>query len=363
MGRAADVLLSDGSTVHMRQIEPADAAGIVALHSRFSARTRYLRYFSPYPRIPERDLHRFVHVDHHDREAMVVSSGGTLIAVGRYDRLGPDADDAEVAFVVEDAHQGRGIGSVLLEHLAEAARRTGIRRFVAEVLAENGGMLRVFADAGYRIHRALAEGVVHLTFPIAPTEDSLAVQYRREQSTEARSIARLLTPRAVAVYGARRDGEGLGARVLRNLSDFTGPVYVVHAGESLGARRPPAGPVEPVDLAVIAVPAPAVPDAVADAAAAGVAGVVVVSSGFAETGPAGEAAQRALLALCPSAGIRLVGPKCLGLANPGPAAPLNAPLAPAPPPPRPAGVFSQSGALGGALLDTARRRGPGPSTL
>lgn len=84
MAQAADVLLSDGSTVHMRQIEPGDAAAIVALHSRFSARTRYLRYFSPYPRIPERDLHRFVNVDHRDREALVVSSGGNLVAVAGF---------------------------------------------------------------------------------------------------------------------------------------------------------------------------------------------------------------------------------------------------------------------------------------
>jgi acyl-CoA synthetase (NDP forming)/RimJ/RimL family protein N-acetyltransferase len=350
----ADVLLSDGSTVHVRPIRPADAAAIVALHSRFSVRTRYLRYFSPYPRIPERDLERFVNVDHQDREALVVSSGGQLIAVGRYDRLGPGADDAEVAFVVEDAYQGRGIGSVLLEHLADGARAAGIRRFVAEVLPENGNMLRVFADAGYRIHRELAEGVVHLTFPIDPTEDSLAVQYRREQSTEARSIARLLAPRAVAVYGARRDGQGLGAKVLRNLADFAGPVHAVHLGESLALS---------VDLAVIAVPAPAVPDAVADAAAAGVAGVVVVSAGFAETGPAGEAAQRELLASCRSAGLRLVGPNCLGLANTDPAVRLNATLAPALPPRGRAGFFSQSGALGIALLDSARRRGLGLSTF
>src|SRR5215510_9459794 len=134
--RAADVLLSDGATVHLRPIEPEDAEQIVAMHARFSERTRYLRYFSPYPRIPERDLHRFTHVDHHDREAIVVAAGDLLIALGRYDRLGPGSDDAEVAFVVEDAHQGRGIGSVLLEHLADAARAAGIRRFVAEVLAE-----------------------------------------------------------------------------------------------------------------------------------------------------------------------------------------------------------------------------------
>src|SRR5438045_6721897 len=122
MGRAADVLLADGSTVHMRQIEPGDADAIVALHSRFSARTRYLRYFSPYPRIPERDLYRFVHVDHRDREALVVSSGGQLIAVGRCERLGPGADDAEVGFVVEEAYHSRGMGSVLLERREERAR-------------------------------------------------------------------------------------------------------------------------------------------------------------------------------------------------------------------------------------------------
>ena len=148
MEKSADVLLSDGSAAHMRQIRRADASAIVEFHARMSDRTRYLRYFSPYPRIPERDLERFVNVDHHDREAFVIVSGPRIMAVGRYERLGPDSPDAEVAFVVEDAHQGRGIGSVLLEHLAEAARENGITRFVAEVLPQNGGMLRVFGLIG-----------------------------------------------------------------------------------------------------------------------------------------------------------------------------------------------------------------------
>src|SRR3712207_6427958 len=174
--RSADVLLSDGTTVHLRQIRPDDADAIVAMHSRFSERTRYLRYFSPYPRIPERDLHRFVTVDHRDREAFVVVYGDRILAVGRYERLGPDSPDAEVAFVVEDAHQGRGIGSVLLEHLAAAARDVGITRFVAEVLPANGAMLRVFSDAGYQVQRRYGDGVVHLAFPIAPTEESRRVQ-------------------------------------------------------------------------------------------------------------------------------------------------------------------------------------------
>ncbi|MEN3306535.1 MAG: hypothetical protein V7603_2737 [Micromonosporaceae bacterium] len=363
----ADVLLSDGTSAHMRPIRPPDADSIVAMHSRFSERTRYLRYFSPYPRIPERDLARFVNVDHHDREALVIELGDRLIAVGRYDRLGPEADEAEVAFVVEDAYQGKGIGSILLEHLAAAAAGAGLTRFVAEVLPVNGPMLRVFADAGYQVQRQYADGVVHLTFPIAPTEQSLAVQWRREQVTEARSLARLLAPRAVAVYGVRRDGNGIGATLLRHLASFTGPVYPIHRSASTlhGFTAYPRLVDAPgrADLAVVAVPAPAVASTVEDAAAAGVAGLVVVSSGFAEAGPAGSAAQDELLRACRAAGMRLVGPNCLGIANTDPLVRLNATLASALPPGGRIGFFSQSGALGTALLAGAGRRGLGLSSF
>ena len=162
------------------------------------------------------------------------------MAVGRYERLGPDSPDAEVAFVVEDAHQGRGIGSVLLEHLAEAARENGITRFVAEVLPQNGGMLRVFSDFGYQVQRKYADGVVHLSFPIAPTEQSREVQESREQRTEARSIARLLSPRGVAVYGASASGQGIGAAMLGHLRDggYTGAVVPVHPSADRVAGLP-----------------------------------------------------------------------------------------------------------------------------
>jgi GNAT superfamily N-acetyltransferase len=238
--RSADVLLSDGTAVHLRPIRPADAPAIVDLHSRMSDRTRYLRYFSPYPRIPERDLERFVNVDHADREAFVTVTGDRITAVGRYERLGPDSPDAEVAFVVEDAHQGRGIGSVLMEHLAEAARANGISRFVAEVLPQNGGMLRVFSDFGYQVRRRYSDGVVHLSFPIEPTEKSREVQESREQRTEAKSIARLLAPRGVAVYGASTSGQGIGAALLGHLRDggFTGAIVPVHRSAERVAGLP-----------------------------------------------------------------------------------------------------------------------------
>jgi acyl-CoA synthetase (NDP forming)/GNAT superfamily N-acetyltransferase len=359
----ADVLLSDGSAVHMRQIRPEDAAAIVAFHSRMSDRTRYLRYFSPYPRIPDRDLDRFVNVDHRDREAFVIVSGTRIMAVGRYERLGPDSPEAEVAFVVEDAHQGRGIGSVLLEHLAEAARENGITRFVAEVLPQNGGMLRVFSDFGYQVQRQYADGVVHLSFPIAPTEKSREVQESREQRTESRSIARLLSPRAVAVYGASASGQGIGAAMLGHLRDggYTGTIVPVHRSAErvagLPAYRSAVDAGGAVDIALVAVPPEAVEDAVADAAAAGAGGLIVVSAGFPDSG------RRALIEAAHAAGMRVVGPASMGIANTDPSVRLNATLAPRLPAAGRVGFFSQSGALGVALLAEADRRGLGLSSF
>ena len=369
MAKSADVLLSDGSAVHLRQIHAGDAPAIVELHSRMSDRTRYLRYFSPYPRIPERDLERFVNVDHRDREAFVVVGGGRIMAVGRYERLGPESSDAEVAFVVEDAHQGRGIGSVLLEHLAEAARENGISRFVAEVLPQNAAMLRVFGDFGYQVHRSYADGVVHLAFPIATTEKSREVQEIREQRTEARSIARLLSPRGVAVYGASASGQGIGAAMLGHLRDgkYTGAVVPVHRRArrvaGLPAYRSAAEAGVAVDLALVAVPPDAVAGAVADAAAAGAGGLVVVSAGFADAGADGAAAQRALIETAHAAGLRVVGPNSMGIANTDPSVRLNATLAPTLPAAGRVGFFSQSGALGVALLAEADRRGLGLSSF
>ncbi|MGX6602559.1 bifunctional acetate--CoA ligase family protein/GNAT family N-acetyltransferase [Micromonosporaceae bacterium Da 78-11] len=369
MEKSADVLLSDGSAAHLRQIRPEDAPAIVELHSRMSDRTRYLRYFSPYPRIPERDLQRFVNVDHHDREAFVIVAGPRIMAVGRYERLGPDSPEAEVAFVVEDAHQGRGIGSVLLEHLADAARANGLTGFVAEVLPENSSMLRVFSDFGYQVQRKYADGVVHLGFPIAPTEKSREVQESREQRTEAKSIARLLSPRAVAVYGASASGQGIGAAMLGHLRDggYPGAIVPVHRSADrvagLPAYRSAVEAGVTVDLALIAVPPEGVAEAVMDAAASGAGGLVVVSAGFAETGPEGAAAQRALIETAHAAGLRVVGPNSMGVANADPSVRLNATLAPVLPAAGRVGFFSQSGALGVALLAEADRRGLGLSSF
>lgn len=150
----------------MRPVQPGDADAVVALHSRLSGRTRYLRYFWPCPRLAPSDVDRLVSVDHCEREAVVVEMNHRLVAVGQYERLADNGADAEVAMVVEDAYQRRGLGSALLGYLAAAARRQGVRRFVAEVLPDNAGVARALSGAGYRVQRHERSGSLHLTFPI-----------------------------------------------------------------------------------------------------------------------------------------------------------------------------------------------------
>ncbi|TDV40327.1 bifunctional GNAT family N-acetyltransferase/acetate--CoA ligase family protein [Actinophytocola oryzae] len=364
----ADVVLSDGGTVHLRPIVPSDADALLAFHSRMSARTRYLRYFGAYPQIPPRDLERFTTVDHRDRVAFVALLGDDIVAVARYERIdhGPTA---EVAFVVEDRHQSRGLGPIFLEHLAAAARERGIQRFVAEVLAENAAMLGVFRAAGYHVAREIEEGVFHLTFAIDPTDESVAVARSREQAADARSVHNLLHPRSVALIGASTDPDKVGYAVLGNLlrADFAGPVFPVNAEHrAVRGVRAYASVLDipdPVDLAVVAVPAAHMDEVMDACLAKGVKALVVISSGFGESGPAGEGAERRLVTEARAHGMRVVGPNALGVVNTDPAVRLNATLAPVLPGRGRAGFFSQSGALGTAILADAEARGLGLSTF
>ncbi|MBB4904889.1 bifunctional acetate--CoA ligase family protein/GNAT family N-acetyltransferase [Actinophytocola algeriensis] len=364
----ADLVLSDGGTVHLRPIVPSDADALLAFHGRMSERTRYLRYFGAYPQIPPRDLERFTTVDHHDRVAFVALLGDDIVAVARYERIdhGPTA---EVAFVVEDRHQSRGLGPIFLEHLAAAAREVGIERFVAEVLAENSAMLGVFRAAGYQVTREMEEGVFHLEFAIDPTEESVAVARSREQAAEARSVHNLLHPRSVALIGASTDPDKIGYAVLGNLlrADFAGPVFPVNAEHrSVRGVRAYASVLDipdPVDLAVVAVPAEHMDEVMDACLAKGVKALVVIASGFSDAGPAGEGAERRLVTEARAHGMRVVGPNALGVVNTDPAVRLNATLAPKVPGRGRSGFFSQSGALGTAILADAAARGLGLSTF
>jgi len=363
----ADVLLKDGSTAHVRPIRSEDKDLLVDFYSRVSDTSKYYRFFSPMPTLSERDVARFTEVDHVERVAFVILLRGQMIAVGRYDVVKPG--EAEVAFLVQDDHQGRGIAQLLLEHLAQAARERGIERFVAEVLPDNQAMIQTFRDAGYRVVSQYDDGVLSLEFPIDPTDTLVGVMRGREHRAEAASIERFFNPRSVAVIGASRRQDTIGQALVRNLvtGDFTGRVYAVNPSARAVSGMPAYQSVgdipDDVDVAVVAVPSDSVTDVVLDCASKGVHGLVVISSGFAETGEEGRQRQRRLVGLSRSYGLRLIGPNALGIINTDPSVSLNASLAGLMPPRGRAGFFCQSGALGSAILEKVNNRGLGLSTF
>ncbi|MFE8942073.1 GNAT family N-acetyltransferase [Streptomyces sp. NPDC007872] len=384
----ADVVLRDGGTARIRPITADDADRLVSFYEQVSDESKYYRFFAPYPRLSAKDVHRFTHHDFVNRVGLAATVEGEFIATVRYDRIddrglpaSAPADEAEVAFLVQDAHQGRGVASALLEHIAAVARERGIRRFAAEVLPANTKMIKVFTDAGYTQKRSFEDGSVRLHLDLEPTDRSLAVQRAREQRAEARSVQRLLTPASVAVVGAGRAPGGVGRTVLRNLlgAGFTGRVYAVNAAlPETGDGDGDGGPVEldgvpayrsvgavgePVDLAIVAVPAERVPEAVADCGAHGVRGLVVLSAGYAESGPEGRERQRRLVRQARSYGMRIIGPNAFGIINTADDVRLNASLAPQMPAAGRIGLFTQSGAIGIALLAGLHRRGAGLSSF
>lgn len=364
----ADVVLRDGGTAHLRPIHPADADAVQAFHTGQSQKSIYMRFFAFKARLSSKELKRFTEVDYKDRVALVITIGGEILGIGRYDRLA-DPEEAEVAFNIADAHQGRGIGSILLEHLAAAARENGIRKFSAEVLPENRKMLMVFSDAGYDVNRHFDDGVVSLEFNIDPTEKSRAVMESREHRAEARSIQELLAPSSVAVIGASRKWGTVGYQLLEHIVEggFTGPVYAINpealelAGMLSFARLSEVP--DAVRLAIIAVPYEEVPKVVADCAAAGVKGVVVATAGYADDGERGLARQRELVRQARSNGMRVIGPASLGIVNTNPAVSLNASMAPSLPRRGGLGLFSQSAAIGVSLYAASSRRRVGISTF
>ncbi|MFJ8091687.1 bifunctional acetate--CoA ligase family protein/GNAT family N-acetyltransferase [Streptomyces griseofuscus] len=372
----ADVVLRDGGTARIRPITVDDADRLVHFYEQVSDESKYYRFFAPYPRLSAKDVHRFTHHDFVDRVGLAATVGGEFIATVRYDRIGAGgapasgpADEAEVAFLVQDAHQGRGVASALLEHIAAVARERGIRRFAAEVLPANNKMIKVFTDAGYTQKRSFEDGVVRLELDLEPTDRALAVQYAREQRAEARSVQRLLAPGSVAVIGVGRAPGGVGRSVLANIRDagYEGPLYAVNKAfpedltevDGVAAYRCVRDVEGPVDLAVVAVPAEYVPAVVAECGEHGVQGLVVLSAGYAESGPEGKERQRALVQKARAYGMRIIGPNAFGVINTATDVRLNASLAPEMPRPGRIGMFAQSGAIGIALLSRLHRRGGG----
>ncbi|SFV22448.1 GNAT family N-acetyltransferase [Micrococcus terreus] len=364
----ADVVLRDGSTAHLRPIRPDDAEELARMHRQQSQTSIYLRFFTYKSSLSSKELQRFTQVDHRDRVALIVLRGGEIIGVGRYDRL-DDPLEAEVAFNIADSQQGRGLGSILMEHLAVAARENGIRRFSAEVLPENRKMLSVFQESGFEISRRFDDGVVAVEFSIDSTAKVRAVMESREHRAEAKSVSELLAPESVAVIGASREWGSVGYALLENLIEggFTGPVYGINrdALELAGMISRASLDEVPgeVELAVVAVPVDEIPQVIQDCARKGVKGMLVVTTGFADAGPEGLARQRELVREARANGMRVIGPASAGLVNTDPAVSLNASVAPFLPLRGSVGLFSQSAAVGATLFAAAHRRGIGVSSM
>ena len=353
----ADVLLADGGVARLRPIRPSDAQLLVEFYDRVSPESKYLRFFAPYPRLSDKDVARFTQVDYVDRVALILTLGQQMIGVGRYDRL--EDDEAEVAFLVEDAHQGRGIAQLLLEHLADAARERGITRFVAEVLPQNRRMAQVFADAGYRVSKGIEDGVLAVEFPILPTNTSVGVMERREHRAEAVSMRRLLTPSRLVVVAPGARAQELVLSMVR--AGFRGEVVAVSTDQVPVVGVPTAGSVAEVegriDLAVLSVPTSELGAVVIDAAHKGAHGLVVL------TGEAiGAGDNRTIVSLARAYGVRAIGPDALGLINTDPDIGLNASPGPMPRHGR-VGLFCQSAAVGVGLLNHARRQNLGLSSF
>jgi acyl-CoA synthetase (NDP forming)/RimJ/RimL family protein N-acetyltransferase len=369
--READVVLRDGSTAHVRPVRPSDADALDALFAGLSERSRYLRFFSAFPRLDA--VVGWATAAGTDRQGfgLVVTLGADqrVVAHGAYDRDPAQPERAEVALAVADQVQGKGIGTLLLGQLAEIAAEAGVSTFHAVVLAENHKMVRVLRDSGFAVATRTIPGMLLVEFSTALTEEARQRFQRREHNAAAAAVQAVLAPRTVAVLGASRRRETIGGSLFHDLLEtgFSGPVFPVNPNaevvQSVPAYRALSDIPRPVDLAVITVPAPEVLRAVRECAANGVRSVVVVSDGFAENGPEGAERERQVLAVCRQVGMRLVGPNCLGVLNTAPDVRLHATAGVAFPPRGRVGLLSQSGALGLAIVGQAAAHGLGLSSF
>lgn len=367
-----DQALPDGTTVQIRPVRPDDGNRLLAMWDRTSEHSRHLRFHGSF-QLNEKNVGQFVDLDHENHQAFAATLGRdddeTMIGVARWIRDDDQHDEAEFAVMVEDAHQGRGLGSALVRHLAVSAHNAGITVLSGDVLAENTPMLRVIRQLGFDHKDRTDHAVVRSDLGLELGEEFLAVGDVAESRAARAALFRFLMPHSVALVGASRSRNALGGLLIDHLhsAKFTGEVHLVNpATHRIGPRSVAeslADLPEVPELVVIAVPAEAVNSVVEEAGRLGCKAVCVISAGFAETGPDGEARQAEMLALAHSHGLRLIGPNCLGLLNTDPAVSLNASLSHTMPPEGPFAVASQSGALGLAIIDMAASRDIGLSSF
>jgi acetyl coenzyme A synthetase (ADP forming)-like protein len=365
---ATDVVVRDGSTVCLRRADERDVAALRAFLSSLSEESLYYRFMG-LPSLDESRVRHLICGSTMAATSVIAEAGGRIVAFAGFHPDPAASDRAEVAFAVSDAMQGHGIGTRLLEHLASLASESGIQTFDAYVLGDNRRMLDVFRDSGFAEKTAIESGVCHVTLTLALTERFAEHAAARSRTAATASMKAFFEPRVVAVVGANRERGKIGAEILHNLVDagFRGRIVPVHpTAQEVGGLptypRVSAIP-GPIDLAVIVVPAAEVLSVVDECISKNVHAICVISAGFSECDAEGRARETMLLEGVRQAGCRLIGPNCMGLLNTDPAIQLNATFSPVYPPAGTVAMSTQSGALGLAILDYAKRLNIGISSF
>ncbi|SNY59528.1 bifunctional acetate--CoA ligase family protein/GNAT family N-acetyltransferase [Paractinoplanes atraurantiacus] len=354
---ALDALTSDGAIVAIRPVRPADRAALSRLYHEASPESLRLRFFAaPSAASLDAEVDRLCAPESDSHVAMVASEGETPVGVASCGSPDHTGRRAEFAVFVADAHRGRGIGTLLLEHLAARARRHGIEELIGEVLPGNAAMLRVARDLSPDGWSRFDAGIVDVG--VAMRDDTIGPAVdARDRAAERASLRAVLSPTSVAVVGAGHRPGGVGHETLRAIREygFTGRLHAVNRSGATVAGVPACRSVldlpGPIDLLVVAVPADQVADVLADGAHVGVRGAIVLSAGFSEDGDEGRRRQHDLLRLARRHGIRLIGPNCLGVVNTDASVSLDACFAPHEPATGGLAIAAQSGAVGIALLE------------
>jgi acetyl coenzyme A synthetase (ADP forming)-like protein len=365
---ALDVVVRDGSTVCLRAATDQDAGALVDFLQSLSTESQYFRFLGA-RRLTVTSVRALLSSPGRTVTSLVAESGGRIVAFAGFYGMPESPDRAEVAFAVADALHGHGIGTRMLEHLARLAREQDIVTFDAYVMGANYRMVQMFRDSGFPVTTTVEDGLSHVVVSLRETVRFSDVAATRSRLAATASMKPFFKPRVVAVVGANRERGKIGAEILHNIlaAGFTGTVIPVHPAaevvQGLHAYARVADIPLDVDLAVIVVPARHVLDAVDDCIAKNVPAICVISAGFGECDAEGQAREAALVTRVRDAGCRLIGPNCMGLLNTDPAVRLNATFSPVYPPAGGVAMSTQSGALGLAILDSARRLNIGISTF
>ncbi len=364
--READVALRDGSTIHIRPVKAEDEDAMLTFLNSLDEGSRMFRFFSAGTDLAAA-ARLMVDVDYSGRYGLVAVRGAGDEIVGQGIYISRPDGKAEIAFTIARRLQGQGLGTILLAHLAQVAQENDIDVFVADVMPGNHRMIEVFRESGFPVEMSSQPGVIQVELPTSFSDEAVSRFEDRDRLAAQAAIRPFLQPRAVAVIGASREHETVGGQLFHNAleSGFEGVVYPVNPAaevvQSVKAYPSIAEIPDEVDLAVIAVPASAVVEVARECADKDVPALVVISAGFAETGPEGAERQRQLVEICRAAGMRLIGPNCLGIIDKTKG--LNVTFAPHAPPPGGVGFVTQSGALGLALIELAGDRGLGVSSF